>query len=876
MDPRRRKKDNKRLQTRPPGGLDPKERLAEKEGSPRSNRTCWKGAWAAAAALVVLVAVTGMRGWDWWHRWIVAKQPTLVSLVEDGTVPMHGAFRPSALASMRARTKTSPIAAFAWHRGGGGDLRTAFDLAHDAKFEKGDQMFSDGSGYHMHEAQGARVDALVEGTNVSGRVWTMRLQMLEPQVESPEGTGEGKSPTMENKHSRVVFYITDEAGGEVFPVRADEHDNRKFVEENLRHLDDELPDGVLGDVSIYGKTADRKPWLLQTSTSSMSLYPQFWATCSGASYNATQVIARRLWMVAAERGDGRFEVRLPNRTSCSRPNFVALEWIALPPFNITVSMFQTAGGARHTGNSSIRSKSFEDQKYAGMAATDTSDPCAAMEDPFEAQVCIRQRAFKTRFRRLFQLHEKPGIGEVAEQVARKALSQLLAGMGYFYGHSLISRSRQVPGTQQGPESELFTAVPARGTFPRGFLWDEGFHQLLIARWSGPTSRLILAHWLDLMDANGWIPREQILGTEARLRVPPEFVVQYSTDANPPALLLAVEEVLDRMDAGGLGQSETNAWKSFFSAAWPKLVLWVNWYKTSQAGTLPMSFQWKGRDPKTNRELNPKTLMSGLDDYPRASHPDDNERHLDLFCWMALAYRVMARLAKTCNVPENDRILFEKLRDAMSDLSLLQELHFDKQLETFSDYGKHTESLIQREIKTFGGDGAVETIRIRETDVSDPPSYRFVPHYGYVNLFPIMFKLLDANSEVMRKQLEMLRSEDHLWTPFGLRSLSKSSSLYQKHNTMHDPPYWRGAIWMNINYLVVKALEHYARIPGPNQKLIAQTHYELKMALVNNVVDQYTKDGFFYEQYNDETGRGQGAHPFTGWTTLIVLIMESTV
>ena len=51
------------------------------------------------------------------------------------------------------------------------------------------------------------------------------------------------------------------------------------------------------------------------------------------------------------------------------------------------------------------------------------------------------------------------------------------------------------------------------------------------------------------------------------------------------------------------------------------------------------FRWRGREDN-GRLVNPLTLASGLDDFPRASHPSDQERHVDLRAWMATSYRSM--------------------------------------------------------------------------------------------------------------------------------------------------------------------------------------------------------------------------------------------
>ena len=86
-------------------------------------------------------------------------------------------------------------------------------------------------------------------------------------------------------------------------------------------------------------------------------------------------------------------------------------------------------------------------------------------------------------------------------------------MGYFVGASRVKLPPGVtpPTPPQGQPSgmdpsvveywreALFSATPSRSFFPRGFLWDEGFHQLLVARWDSQISRDAIAHWLDLMN-----------------------------------------------------------------------------------------------------------------------------------------------------------------------------------------------------------------------------------------------------------------------------------------------------------------------------------------------------------------------------------------
>lgn len=110
------------------------------------------------------------------------------------------------------------------------------------------------------------------------------------------------------------------------------------------------------------------------------------------------------------------------------------------------------------------------------------------------------KSFSDRFSRIFS-RQQPFDQPKYEVFARSLLSNLIGGIGYFYGDSVVDRSYSPEYEEEnegfweeaaeardrhhekfeGP-SELFSSVPSRPFFPRGFLWDEGFHLLPIVDW----------------------------------------------------------------------------------------------------------------------------------------------------------------------------------------------------------------------------------------------------------------------------------------------------------------------------------------------------------------------------------------------------------
>ena len=151
---------------------------------------------------------------------------------------------------------------------------------------------------------------------------------------------------------------------------------------------------------------------------------------------------------------------------------------------------------------------------------------------------------------------------------------------------------------------------------------------------------------------------------------------------------------------------------------------------------------------------------------------------------------------------------------------------------------------------------------------------FSSHHGVINLFPVAFGLISDDAK-LENALRFASDEEELFSPYGLRGVSKRDEEY-----IPGTGYWRGPVWVSVNYLVLRGLHLYYEdnsidISGTNDKISStkDLYKELRRNHLKVVYDNWAPQHLFYENFNDVTGRGQYSHPFSGWTTLVLLILQ---
>ena len=501
------------------------------------------------------------------------------------------------------------------------------------------------------------------------------------------------------------------------------------------------------------------------------------------------------------------------------------------------------------GNLHLVQKSFEGRYKFNVLFSSSSTSIPITSSGVKKGVEDASSTFEKRLMSVYP-PRAPFNDEKHVDFSKYLLSNLLGGIGYFHGNSKVETSSTPEDAEttdvvmKGPYV-LFSSIPSRPFFPRGFFWDEGFHLQVILDWDMDLALEILTSWLDLMDENGWIAREQILGPEARSKVPPEFQTQYPHYANPPTLFLVVQDFVARLSgavpyAGSPSRFLTDyeAGKVFLKTTFPKLKKYYEWFRRTQAGSLENyqvqtsnfteGYRWRGRTPQ-------HVLTSGLDDYPRAQTPHSEELHIDALCWVGL----MAMTLRNISAFVGDRADEETFSKHHSDvLESVDGIHWSDPDQAYCDTT------------------LVEANRVER-----------ICHKGYISLFPFLVGLLGPDHSHLGAVLDLIQDPEELWSNFGIRSLSRKDKYYGTEEN-----YWRSPVWININYLVLQRLSDVGQHPGQHQSRARKMYTELRLNLVDTVFNSWNETGFAWEQYNPDTGKGQRTQHFTGWTSLVVRIL----
>lgn len=462
--------------------------------------------------------------------------------------------------------------------------------------------------------------------------------------------------------------------------------------------------------------------------------------------------------------------------------------------------------------------------------------------------------------------DKPGVAAAAVQLAA---GNVLGSVTRFYGSSLVAP----PGTGSSEADEaahahaveseayeLISGMPSRAFFPRGFLWDEGFHQVLTSSLAPELGHRVLTSWLASMNATGvpgWMAREQILGLDSRSRVPYRFQVQRPDIANPPTLLLAVDKLATWQfgcgvhGSGGacLYPARGRAW---LAQVYPPLRAWYNWFITtqrgaeraensavlsstvpgaaSQAGWIPSddarTFQWQGASPG-------HVFACGLDDFPRGLTPTPHDQHVDLVAWLAWAARLLQRVAAVLGeAREANKFLVDSVRLAR----VLDDQHWQADQSWFCDVGATALAVpVQTQPRAapawmrvdlaaaLAGDqqaaGYVRGLKLTPEQgaaLQEHAEIGSVCRVGYSGLLPFSLGLMTRGDPRVSKLLFTARQQ--LLSEHGLRSLSKQDPLYRQ-----DEDYWRGRVWVNMNWLAARSAAEYTLPPTAASRAAAWWH-----------------------------------------------------
>ena len=405
--------------------------------------------------------------------------------------------------------------------------------------------------------------------------------------------------------------------------------------------------------------------------------------------------------------------------------------------------------------------------------------------------------------------------------------------------------------------------PSPNQYPHQWNWDAALIAMGLATFDVPRAqaevrKLLEGQWQDgmvphILYHNGpsdYFPTPDFWQTDRNPNAP---TVQTSGLTQPPILATAVRAIFAR-------DEDKNRAHSFVLEVYPKLLAWHRWFRAARdpedTGLVALIHPWEsGMDNSTRwTEALGRVEATDVPDYERhdRQHVAADERPVksDYDRFMALIghYRDAAwdagTLYRTAPFCVQDTFTNAVLHRADEDLLFLAEL--------IAEPTDEIRNWLQRTRQAFDthfwneADGVYYDFDLRSGQpVRENTCATFAPLYA---------GLADDAQAARLVEAHLLNPDEYApdeHTRYFLPSAAKNSLYFEPKR------YWRGPVWVNINWLVVQGLRRYGYAD------VAET--------VTAHTLELTRRGGFAEYYDPRDGTPCGAREFS-WSAALVLLL----
>ena len=373
-------------------------------------------------------------------------------------------------------------------------------------------------------------------------------------------------------------------------------------------------------------------------------------------------------------------------------------------------------------------------------------------------------------------------------------------------------------------------IPSPDSYPYQWLWDSCFHAIILTHYNTDDAKKELLSLVAKQFTNGMIPHMNYWQEPEKTNFPKiDWGKEDSSSITQPPLLAYAAWQIYQKDQD----------LEFLSNIYGHIKRFYD-------------YLLKERDPRGHHLasiINPDE--SGEDNSPRFDLPlnlptkqtieENYKKRLELIsknhkCNFDAPF-CMKNFFWAKDVPFNS-ILVENLKILSS---IADKLNFDEE----SEYYYYQASLIKRAMRslmledgifwsTYGKD--YKKIKVKTWAIFSP-----------------LFAKVATDSEAKSLIKNYFLNPNEFYLPFILPTTSKSDPAF-------DPKgFWRGPIWMSLNWIVFKGLKNYG--------------FQMEAKYLLDCSIKLLEKSGFREQYNPFTGEGYGARNFT-WGGLIVDMLEN--